>query len=112
MSLIKNVLWSRFEMLYFLKGSLLIFFIRSAGGNCLPILLQHEEFPERVRTTGLSVMNLSTEAIFAISYFVSAPFIDVMSIKFAWGVSAVSFFVAALISAPVAAFQNSKAKLN
>lgn len=41
-----------------------------ARGTFLPAVeeIHHEEFPERVRTTGLSVVNLSTEAIFAASY--------------------------------------------
>ena len=74
-----------------------------ARGAFLPAVqaIQHEEFPERVRTTGLSVMNFSTEAIFAISYFISAPFVDAMSIEFAWGISAICFIASALIAAPV-----------
>lgn len=74
-----------------------------ARGAFLPAVqaIQHEEFPERVRTTGLSVMNFSTEAIFAVSYFISAPFVDAMSIKFAWGISAICFIASALIAAPV-----------
>lgn len=67
-----------------------------ARGAFLPAVqaIQHEEFPERVRTTGLSVMNFSTEAIFAVSYFVSATFINQLSVQMAWGISAVCFFAA------------------
>lgn len=63
---------------------------------CGASAIQHEEFPERVRTTGLSAMNLSTEVIFAISYFVSATFINQLSVQVAWGISAVCFSVAVL----------------
>lgn len=71
-----------------------------ARGAFLPAVqaIQHEEFPERVRTTGLSVMNFSTEAIFAISYFLSATVINQMSIQMAWGISASCFFIASLTS--------------
>lgn len=74
-----------------------------ARGAFLPAVqaIQHEEFPERVRTTGLSVMNFSTEAIFAVSYFVSAAFIDALSIKLAWGISGICFIASALTAAPV-----------
>jgi MFS family permease len=71
-----------------------------ARGAFLPAVqaIQHEEFPERVRTTGLSVMSFSTEAIFALSYFVSAAVIDALSIKVAWGFSVFCFAVSALIA--------------
>lgn len=80
-----------------------------ARGAFLPAVqaIQHEEFPERVRTTGLSVMNFSTEAIFAMSYFISAPMIDKLSVPTAWAISAVCFALAAAIAlaAKSAAFQ-------
>lgn len=68
-----------------------------ARGAFLPAVqaIQHEEFPERIRTTGLSVVNFSTEAIFAVSYFVSAPFVDRLPVSMAWTISAVCFFIAA-----------------
>lgn len=71
-----------------------------ARGAFLPAVqaIQHEEFTERVRTTGLSVMNFSTEAIFALSYLLSSVVIDQMSVRIAWGVSACSFVVAALVA--------------
>lgn len=71
-----------------------------ARGAFLPAVqaIQHEEFPERVRTTGLSVMNFSTEAIFAVSYFVSATIINQLSIQMAWGISAACFLIALLTS--------------
>lgn len=70
-----------------------------ARGAFLPAVqaIQHEEFPERVRTTGLSVMNFSTEAIFAVSYFVSATFINQLSVQTAWGISAATFALASVI---------------
>lgn len=70
-----------------------------ARGTFLPAVqaIQHEEFPERVRTTGLSVMNFSTEVIFAASYFVSATFINQLSVQTAWLISMVAFVVAAVI---------------
>ncbi len=71
-----------------------------ARGAFLPAVqaIQHEEFPERVRTTGLSVVNFSTEIIFAASYFISAPFIDHLSVPGGWAISAGSFFIAAGIA--------------
>lgn len=79
-----------------------------ARGAFLPAVqaIQHEEFPERVRTTGLSVMNFSTEAIFALSYFVSAAVVDALSITFAWGISAFCFAFSALIAVLGAKFKN------
>ena len=71
-----------------------------ARGAFLPAVqaIQHKEFPERVRTTGLSVMNFSTEAVFAASYFVSAPLIDKLSVSTAWGISTISFVLATAIA--------------
>lgn len=71
-----------------------------ARGAFLPAVqaIQHEEFPERVRTTGLSVVNFSTEIIFAASYFVSAPFIDRIGVSAAWSIAAGSFLVASCIA--------------
>jgi len=69
-----------------------------ARGAFLPAVqaIQHEEFSERVRTTGLSVMNFSTEAIFALSYFLSAAVVDGLSVSLAWGISAGGFALASL----------------
>jgi MFS family permease len=74
-----------------------------ARGAFLPAVqaIQHEEFPERVRTTGLSVMNFSTEAIFAVSYFVSAAFINQLSVQVAWGISVFCFVASTLVAALV-----------
>ncbi len=71
-----------------------------ARGAFLPAVqaIQHEEFPERVRTTGLSVVNFSTEAIFAASYFVSAPFVDRLDVSTAWSIAAISFLIASCIA--------------
>lgn len=71
-----------------------------ARGAFLPAVqaIQHEEFAERVRTTGLSVMNFSTEAIFAVSYFVSATVVDAISIQSAWTISALCFGAASVFA--------------
>lgn len=71
-----------------------------ARGAFLPAVqaIQHEEFPERVRTTGLSVMNFSTEAIFAVSYFVSAAFINQLSVQMAWGISGICFIISCMLA--------------
>lgn len=71
-----------------------------ARGAFLPAVqaIQHEEFPERVRTTGLSVVNFSTEVMVALSYFVSASIVDSISVSSAWTISAACFFLAALLS--------------
>lgn len=67
-----------------------------ARGAFLPAVqaIQHEEFPERVRTTGLSVVNFSTEAVFAASYFVSAPFVDRLSVPAGWSIAFCCFLAA------------------
>src|SRR3990167_1457648 len=73
-----------------------------ARGAFLPAVqaIQHEEFAQEVRTTGLSAMNFSTEVIFAISYFVSAPMIDKLSVSTGWEISAGCFLVAAITCLP------------
>lgn len=77
-----------------------VWIMAGARGAFLPAVqaIQHEEFPERVRTTGLSVMSFSTEAIFAVSYFVSAPLIDKLSVSTAWAISAICFALAAAVA--------------
>lgn len=74
-----------------------------ARGAFLPAVqaIQHEEFPERVRTTGISVVNFSAEVIYALSYFISAPFVDQMSVSTAWSISTIAFTAGALIAASV-----------
>lgn len=74
-----------------------------ARGAFLPAAqaIQHEEFPERVRTTGISAINFSTESIFAVSYFVSAPFIDKISVPVAWSISCACFLLASSIGVGV-----------
>ena len=72
-----------------------------ARGAFLPAVqaIQHEEFSEKVRTTGLSVMNFSTEVMIALSYFISASIVDHISVRTAWLVSGVCFAVGVGISA-------------
>lgn len=73
-----------------------------ARGAFLPAVqaIQHEEFSENVRTTGLSVMNFSTEVMIALSYFISAPIVDKLSVSTAWGISAGCFIIAAIFCLP------------
>ncbi len=68
-----------------------------ARGAFLPAVqaIQHEEFPDTVRTTGLSTMNFSVELMVAVSYFVSASVIDKLTVQMAWGISAICFLIAA-----------------
>lgn len=73
-----------------------------ARGAFLPAVqaIQHEEFPENVRTTGLSVMNFSTEVMIAVSYFVSAPLLDKLNVSTAWAISAGCFVLATIACLP------------
>ena len=77
-----------------------IWTMASARGAFLPAVqaIQHLEFNEEVRSTGLSVMNFSTEVMIAISYFVSAPIIDQLTVSYAWAISVVAFGMAALLA--------------
>ncbi len=79
-----------------------------ARGAFLPAVqaIQHDGFPERVRTTGLSVVNFSTEAIFAASYFLSAAFVDSIPVSSAWGIAAGSFILASIICLAVGKIEN------
>jgi len=71
-----------------------------ARGAFLPAVqaVQHEEFDEKIRTTGLSFMNFSTEMMIAASYFISSMVVDNISVQLAWGISAGAFGVAAILS--------------
>jgi MFS family permease len=70
-----------------------------ARGAFLPAVqaVQHEEFDEKIRTTGLSFMNFSTEMMVAASYFISSMVVDNISIQLAWGISAGAFVVASIL---------------
>lgn len=74
-----------------------VWIMAGARGAFLPAVqaIQHEGFNDSVRTTGLSSMNFSVDAMIAISYFASASIVERMSIPSAWGISAVSFLLAA-----------------
>lgn len=76
-----------------------VWIMAGARGAFLPAVqaIQHEEFQENVRSTGLSVMNFTTETMIAVSYFVSAPIIDKLSVQTAWGISAGSFLISAML---------------
>ena len=71
-----------------------------ARGAFLPSVqaILHAEFNEEVRSTGLSVVNFSTEVMIALSYFVSSIIIDHISVPIAWGISSVSFLAACAIA--------------
>lgn len=81
-----------------------------ARGLFLPAVqaIQHNEFSERVRATGLSVMNFSVEVMIAISYFAVAPLLDKLSIPIAWTVSAACFVVASFLCIPALMKQRAK----
>ena len=67
-------------------------------GAFLPAVqaIQHEEFTDSVRTTGLSAMNFSVDAMIAISYFASAAVIEKLTVPSAWGIAAASFTLASI----------------
>ncbi|PIN80486.1 hypothetical protein COV11_03955, partial [Candidatus Woesearchaeota archaeon CG10_big_fil_rev_8_21_14_0_10_30_7] len=58
----------------------------------------HEEFAERVRTTGLSVMNFFTEVTIALSYYISASVVNQLEVKQAWKISCLCFLFGALVT--------------
>jgi hypothetical protein len=69
-----------------------------ARGIFLPATqaIQHDAFPENIRSTGLSMMNFSVEIMIAISYFVSASWIDRLNANTAWFISTISFLFSVL----------------
>lgn len=76
-----------------------VWIMASARGAFLPAVqaIMHEEFSEQVRTTGLSVMNFSTEVMIAVSYFISSSIVDRLDVKEAWQISAYCFGLAFFI---------------
>jgi MFS family permease len=66
-----------------------------ARGIFLPATqaIQHDSFPEEIRSTGLSMMNFSVSAMIAISYFISSSWIDELQASTAWWISMGAFVV-------------------
>ncbi len=77
-----------------------IWIMAGARGAFLPAVqaVQHEEFGDKVRTTGLSVINFSTEVMIAASYFTTSLFADSINVSSAWVISGTAFFIAFVIS--------------
>lgn len=70
-----------------------------ARGIFLPVTqaIQHDSFPEEIRSTGLSMMNFSVEAMIAISYFISSSWIDHLHTSAAWWISMGAFLISAFL---------------
>ncbi|QDK42382.1 hypothetical protein DOM21_13195 [Bacteriovorax stolpii] len=79
-------------------GLLGVWIMAAARGIFLPATqaIQHDSFPEEIRSTGLSMMNFSVEAMIAISYFVSSKWIDGLSASHAWWISVGAFLLSVL----------------
>jgi MFS family permease len=58
--------------------------------------IQHDAFPEEIRSTGLSMMNFSVEVMIAISYFACANWIDNLGANLAWFISMGAFLLSVL----------------
>lgn len=58
--------------------------------------IQHDAFPEEIRSTGLSMMNFSVEVMIAISYFASASWVDNLEASVAWFISMSAFLLSVL----------------
>jgi hypothetical protein len=69
-----------------------------ARGLFLPVTqeIQHDIFPENVRSTGLSVMNFALDVMIAISFFASSLVVDSINPKDAWLLTCVCFVVGSL----------------
>lgn len=79
-------------------GLIGVWIMAGARGVFLPATqaIQHDSFPEEIRSTGLSMMNFSVEAMIAISYFVSSSWIDGLSASHAWWISVSAFLLSVL----------------
>lgn len=77
-----------------------IWTMAGSRGAFLPAVqaIQHEELTDSVRTTGLSALNFLVDAMVAASYFGASIVIDKLTVPTAWGISAVSFLIAATLS--------------
>ncbi|MGE3756113.1 MAG: MFS transporter [Pseudobdellovibrionaceae bacterium] len=76
-----------------------IWTMAGARGAFLPAVqaIQHEELTDSVRTTGLSALNFSIDAMVAVSYFGAAMVIEKLTVASAWSISAISFLTASAI---------------
>lgn len=79
-------------------GLIGVWIMAGARGVFLPATqaIQHDSFPDDIRSTGLSMMNFSVEAMIAISYFVSSSWIDGLSASRAWWISVSAFLISVL----------------
>ena len=75
-----------------------VWIMAGARGIFLPATqaIQHDSFPDEIRSTGLSMMNFSVETMIAISYFVSSAWIDRIQASYAWWISVGAFLVSVL----------------
>ena len=75
-----------------------VWIMAGARGIFLPATqaIQHDSFPEEIRSTGLSMMNFSVEAMIAISYFISSSWIDGLQPSNAWWISVGAFLISVL----------------
>lgn len=75
-----------------------VWIMAGARGIFLPATqaIQHDAFPEEIRSTGLSMMNFSVEVMIAISYFASASWIDNLEANVAWFISMSAFLLSVL----------------
>lgn len=76
-------------------GLIGVWIMAGARGVFLPATqaIQHDSFPEEIRSTGLSMMNFSVEAMIAISFFISSSWIDGLSASHAWWISVNAFLI-------------------
>lgn len=75
-----------------------VWIMAGARGIFLPATqaIQHDTFPDEIRSTGLSMMNFSTEIMIAISYFISSIWIDKLQAKNAWWIAMGAFLISYL----------------
>ncbi|MDD4976682.1 MAG: MFS transporter [Bacteriovorax sp.] len=75
-----------------------VWIMAGARGVFLPATqaIQHDAFPDDIRSTGLSMMNFSVEIMIAVSYFVSATWIDGLEANIAWFISMGAFLISVL----------------
>ncbi len=76
-----------------------VWIMAGARGLFLPATqaIQHDSFPEEIRSTGLSMMNFSVEAMIAISYFISSSWIDGLQPSNAWWISVGAFLMSVFL---------------
>ena len=92
MAAMKSNMWLAFFGVWIMAG---------ARGAFLPAsqAIQHEEFPDLVRTTGLSVMNFLVQLMVAVGFFISSTIIDRLSVQSGWLIAAGCFWLATCLAA-------------